>query len=341
MESSGRHGLVSFTPEQLKLCTQNFSEENLLGKTQFGKLYRGKILIGSNQIEVQEVTLKIWEEQFPWEMPAMYDLDLNGKKSKLRDEVYFLQHPSVKCHPNLVKLIGYCNEGDLFGVVYDLNPLDTLENLLVKDNFTWHQRIKVALGFARLLDFLQDCRSPYIVRNIDAAHILIDQDFNPILCDFGMLSGGIMGDMANNPCEGIWGSIGYIDFHLAAIGKWSVKCDVYSYGVLLLSLIAKRVIDKKHPYETIVDFWAQNEYKTHRLYSGGKAEFSLVHESLEKEPEYDAYDGSIITKLAMSCLEFSPLQRPTMKEIAKHLQDLYGCLSHGETVGIKTMRDEV
>ncbi|KAK9287045.1 hypothetical protein L1049_015453 [Liquidambar formosana] len=208
------------------------------------------------------------------------------------------------------------------------------------DSFNWLQRIKVALGFARLLDFFQDCRSPYIVRNIDAAHILIDRDFNPMLCDFAMLSGGIMGDIANNPCEGIWGSIGYTDYHLCAIGKWSVKCDVYSYGVLLLSLIAQRVIDKKHP-ETSVDIWAQNEYKTPILYSGGNAGFSLVHKSLEKESNYDALDGSIITKLAMRCLEFSPLQRPTMKEIIRCLQDLCDRQSHSEAVGIKPMPDEV
>uniref|UniRef100_A0A5B7BGM9 Protein kinase domain-containing protein n=1 Tax=Davidia involucrata TaxID=16924 RepID=A0A5B7BGM9_DAVIN len=331
MDSGEKCDALELTSEHLILYTNGFDKKNLLGDTQFGKLYRGIIPHDPNQAEAQAVTVKIWVD------PDIYLLDPNDKKSRLEDEVYFLQHPSVKNHPNLVKLIGYSEKGEPLGVVYDLDPRDTLHNLLVEDTFTWLERIKVALGFARLLEFLHDHDFPYMVRNIDAAHVMIDQDANPILFDFGMLSGGIIGDMANNSSQRIWGSIGYTDFHLASVGGWSITRDVYSYGVLLVSLIAKRVVDKDMPEKTSVDSWAKKEYKPKKSFFKLQAKSSLVHKSFEEDPFYDARDGPKITKLAMSCLEFFPKKRPTMKGIVQSLQALHVVRSHGEAVGIKAI----
>ncbi|KAA8536380.1 hypothetical protein F0562_028858 [Nyssa sinensis] len=249
---------LELTTDHLVLYTDGFDQKNFLGDTQFGKLYRGIIPRGSNQEEAQAVTVKIWVDHKIFERV----LNSHVKNSRLAEEAYFLQHPSVKNHPNLVKLIGYSGKGEPIGVVYDLDPRDTLHNLLVEDTFTWLQRIKVALGFARLIEFFHDHDFPYIVRNIDAAHIMIDQDANPILFDVGMLTGGIMGDKTREPYQKIWGSVGYTDYHLASVGGgWSVARDVYSYGVVLVSLIAKRVVDKARAHLTSVGKWAEEEYK--------------------------------------------------------------------------------
>ncbi|KAK9271268.1 hypothetical protein L1049_026858 [Liquidambar formosana] len=268
-------------------------------------------------------------------------------------------HPSVNDHPNLVQLIGYCQNSKPLGVVYDLNPIDTLHNLIAKGilsdfvpyTFTWLQRIKVALGFARLLDFLHD--REYMLRNIDAAHIMIDQDFNPRLFEFGSFSGGILGDkIKTDPFNR--GTVGYLDHHSLLIVEWSVPCDIYTYGVVLLSLVAKRVVNKKKPEGTWVDLWAKKKYSARvdkekrkniwlRCLGKGElmqVEFSLVHPSLQKDLAYDACDGHKITRLAMNCLENGWLKRPTMKEMVQSLQELHVARSHGDAVGVKPVLDD-
>ncbi|KAK2972466.1 hypothetical protein RJ640_003892 [Escallonia rubra] len=333
MGESGDAALLELTADLLKKYTNGFSQANFLGNTQFGKLYRGKIPQGSSEAEAQEVTVKIWED------PTICTVHPDDKRSRLADELHFLRHPSVKTQPNLVKLIGYSCKGEPLGVVYDLNPLDTLHNLITKDDFNWLQRIKVALGFADLLAFLhRDAYLPYMVRNIDAEHIMIDQDFNPILLEFGMLSGGIFGNMTTmeeKRPRRIWGALGYIDAHLASVGNWSVKCDVYSYGILLLSLIGKRVVDKARAYETAVDQWAKKEYRPKKSLFKQKARFSLVHNSLQEESTYAISDGYKITELAMSCVEYHPGRRPTMQKFFEDLRALRVVQSNAEAVGIK------
>ncbi|KAK9285927.1 hypothetical protein L1049_025128 [Liquidambar formosana] len=103
----------------LSLYTDKFGEENFIGTFQFGKVYHGKI-------ESQNVTVKIWE------IPTIYVVHEGDNECRLRDEIILLQNPNLMSHPNLVKLIGYCYEGDCLGIVYDLSSLDTLHNLLLK-----------------------------------------------------------------------------------------------------------------------------------------------------------------------------------------------------------------
>ncbi|KAK9286635.1 hypothetical protein L1049_015035 [Liquidambar formosana] len=135
-----------------------------------------------------------------------------------------------------------------------------------------------------------------------------NKDFSPIL----MLSGGILGDMAKT------GFMGDYWLHQSS-SMYCRYANLKFHLHLQLERAAKRVVDKQHRYETAVNRWAKEEYKTKRLHYGRTAEFSLVHESLEKEPVYNAFDGLKITKLAMSCVEFLPIHRPAMMEIIQCL----------------------
>ncbi|KAM7503446.1 hypothetical protein LguiB_002350 [Lonicera macranthoides] len=124
------------------------------------------------------------------------------------------QHSKMRYHPNVVKLIGYCCESEEWHcVVYDLNPLDSLYNLVLKDSFTWLQRIKVIIGFACLLDSIREKdppNLPYRVHNIDAQHIMLDQDCNPKLFDFSSISGGIFPDKRSQFVTGTAGYLGLL-----------------------------------------------------------------------------------------------------------------------------------
>ncbi|XP_059629966.1 serine/threonine-protein kinase CDG1-like [Cornus florida] len=119
---------------------------------------------------------------------------------------------SVNHHQSLVKLLGYCCEDSLLGVVYDLKPVDTVHNLIDKDGFSWLHRIKVAIDIARLLEFLHYHHKPqYLVRNISPTDIMLDQDYNPVLFDFGILVGGVLGDEQPIANKFVLGAPGYGD----------------------------------------------------------------------------------------------------------------------------------
>lgn len=297
--------VTKFTHDQLKFATNGLSDGNFIGNTLFGKLYRAKFPMSSDQLEAQ-ATVKIWE------IPEHCKRTLRNLNTKFKNEVLFLQYHN---HSNLVKMIGYCETDELLATVYDLDPLDTLHNLIDKDHLNWKQTINIALQFARLLENLHSDDLQYLVRNISAAHIMIDKDWNAVLFDLSMITGGLLGDVPNGS---IWGSPGYIDPYLISKGKllgatspWSVKCDVYSYGALLLGLIGKKTYDQQNREETKAECWAKKEFRPG---------CSLVHEKLQEDQLYDAPDGTDITALGLCCIEFNPQERPSMMQVVKFLE---------------------
>ncbi|XP_058226164.1 probable serine/threonine-protein kinase PBL4 [Rhododendron vialii] len=211
------------------------------------------------------------------------------------------------------------------------------------DDFTWIHGIKVALGFARLLEFLHD--KGLWVHNITPDHLLVDQAFSLKLFDFGVLVGGVFGEISYHKHEG--GSAGYIDLHGVEIGDQSDKRDVFSYGSVLLGLIAKKVYDEEEHLRLglkhLICFWAWVEYnkkpKSKFLLFRSKKDIkdltltywgvykerkskSLVHESLKSDPSFDAGDRVEFTELAMHCVQRSLEQQPTMKEVVSCLKSL-------------------
>ncbi|CAK7322479.1 unnamed protein product [Dovyalis caffra] len=196
--SSGQdHNLLQvFSYEELSMFTKGFDEENFIDDFQFGRVFRGRI-------EGSPVTVKVWEFQ------CWYKVEPGHNEGRLMDEIVLLQHAKLVSHPNLVKLIGYCYEGENLGVIYDLNPLDTVYNLVAK------------------------------VRNISASHIMLDQDFNPKLFDFGTFSGGILPYRGHEKYPCVHGCNGYMeDLYYEMPGL--EEDDVFAYGLVHLNLISKR-----------------------------------------------------------------------------------------------------
>ncbi|OMO88124.1 hypothetical protein COLO4_20415 [Corchorus olitorius] len=302
--------LKIYSTEDLRAFTDNFSTSNLIGKTQFGQVYRGKI--EETGKEPRSVTIKTWNDQEEW---YMYHDD---RKVLLEEERRFLTLPPMATHPNLVNLIGYCCEEEMKGVVYDLNSMDTLHNLMTKDNFGWKQRINVAIGLASVLEFLHSQKSYYTVLNVDTAHIMLDQDFNPLIFDFGLMSGGIIGKKSLAK-EKTPMTPGYCDMYGCQSGFWTRWSDVYSYGGILIELIAKRITNMKDYGRGRVKStsrWALESVKS------GKLPFELVHPSLQEDQDYNASDALLLAELGMSCIEFYPSKRPKMRQIVKRLVEL-------------------
>uniref|UniRef100_A0A7N2LKE9 Protein kinase domain-containing protein n=1 Tax=Quercus lobata TaxID=97700 RepID=A0A7N2LKE9_QUELO len=331
MEIDGKPKKLSW--RDLEVLTDSFSKENFIVNVQFGKLYRGKTP------DAQELTVKIrW---LPPDEVCTIVLCDDAIVDRLERELSVLTNPDLGNHPNLVKLIGYCceDQGSHYGVVYDVRSKDSLLNLIEKDDFTWTQRMQAALGVARVLEHLHERN--YLVCNVHPAHVILDQDSNPVLLDFSLRPDRTIAKRyPNYPCTVYYGYDGYIDPLFVHNGFWVKRADVFSFGIVLLELITKFVFDQSK-CDAAREFpagWAQRQYRQKLNSSSQPVGCLLVHKSFDSAPDFDVCDGVAITKLAVHCVDLDERKRPTMTQIVNYLQgiiDEWDTQSTEETAGKK------
>ncbi|XP_022945250.1 serine/threonine-protein kinase BIK1-like isoform X2 [Cucurbita moschata] len=301
---SANGNVLIFTSEDLKTLTSNFHSNSLIGITQSGRFYRGQLRSAwSTGTEARNLTVKIWDQK-----PEFDNATTN--EFLVREEVKLSTHPSLNGHPSLAKLIGYCCEDEVKGVVYDLDPLGSLQNLVARDDLNWLQRVEVILELARLLDFIHSQEKQSLPIKFRASNILLDWECKPKLCG----TGADLNNFAQNPSS---------YFHLSTRGgsQGKMSTDIYSLGEILLGLIAKRAyepekLERENHHlvvNSLVSNWAKNEYRPNG---------SLVHETLQKDWGYTAEEGVELTELAIHSIEFFPRNRPSIKQILQHLEGL-------------------
>ncbi|CAL9124636.1 unnamed protein product [Musa textilis] len=224
-----------FTFRDLATATHNFKEANLIGEGGFGRVFKGRLDSGQASRSCSCSIL------FVLAVKQLKQDGLQGSKEFLV-EVLML---TVLRHPNLVSLIGYCAEGDERLLVYEFMPKGSLEDHLFdlsprKPPLEWNTRIRIALGAAKGLTYLHDDASPPVIyRDMKAANILLDNNFNPKLSDFGLAKLGPVGDKTHVSTR-VMGTYGYCAPDYVMSGKLTLKSDIYSFGVLLLELITGR-----------------------------------------------------------------------------------------------------
>ncbi|KAL8030397.1 hypothetical protein ABFS82_14G280700 [Erythranthe guttata] len=252
-ESTSQKGNVarSFTFKELAIATQNFREANLIGEGGFGSVYRGKL--DSNLIV------------------AIKQLNLEGLQGSQEFVVEVLML-SLLHHPNLVNLIGYCIDGDQRLLVYEFMPMGSLENHLFdlepdQKPLDWSTRLKIAVGAARGLEYLHQATPPVIYRDLKSSNILLDNDYNVKLSDFGLAKLGPVGDNTHVSTR-VMGTYGYCAPEYAMSGKLTLKSDIYSFGVVLLELITgRKAIDfSKKPGEQNLVVWSRPFLKDGRKF---------------------------------------------------------------------------
>ncbi|KAJ4842534.1 hypothetical protein Tsubulata_020816 [Turnera subulata] len=323
----GDMAVESFWDTRLRRFTDGYDPKNLIGNFQFGKVYRGVYRFAQPTPDRRNITVKVWEDE-----NQSYKVLPGDNEIRFLEELELLEFFKLReegkgypYHRNLAKLLEYYTHsarGQLI-MVYDLDPWDTVQNLLDKDDFIWPMRFKVACGVASVLKFLhaQNPDVPYLVRNLAAAHIMLDQAQEPVLFDFSMISGGILYDKRNILNEPVNGCHGYVDPTGAHAGVWSEKCDVFSYGVLLLQLVSKGAYLEEYVFGDEKDDhdWAWRGYRA--LKSGSsKGIFSLVPNSLKSDPLFNSIK---VAKLALKCVQNDPRKRPSMEQVYRHLMKLH------------------
>jgi serine/threonine protein kinase len=201
----------------LMAATNNFSSENVLITTRTGATYRADLPDGSTLAVKRLSSCKIGEKQFRMEM---------NRLGQVR-------------HPNLAPLLGYCVVEEEKLLVYKHMSNGTLFSLLHKNSgsLDWLMRFRIGLGAARGLAWLHHgCHPPIIQQNICSNVILVDEEFDARIMDFGLAR--LMTSDANGSfVNGDLGELGYIAPEYSSTMVASLKGDVYGFGVLLLELV--------------------------------------------------------------------------------------------------------
>ncbi|XP_052879184.1 proline-rich receptor-like protein kinase PERK9 isoform X2 [Gossypium arboreum] len=227
-----------FTYEELTIATNGFSDQNLLGEGGFGAVYKGCLPDGR---EVAVKQLKIGGGQGEREFKA---------------EVAIISRIH---HRHLVSLVGYCISENRRLLIYDYVPNNTLyfhlhgEGMPVLD---WATRLKIAAGAARGIAYLhEDCHPRIIHRDIKSSNILLDNNFEAQVSDFGLAKLAL--DANTHVTTRVMGTFGYMAPEYASSGKLTEKSDVFSFGVVLLELITgRKPVDASQPLgdESLVEW---------------------------------------------------------------------------------------
>ncbi|KAL9171855.1 hypothetical protein ABFS82_03G007400 [Erythranthe guttata] len=301
-ESNSQKGNAarSFTFKDLAMATQNFRESNLVGEGGFGSVYRGRLESGL--------------------VVAVKQLNLEGHQGNQEFIVEVLML-SLLHHPNLVNLIGYCTDGDQRLLVYEFMPMGSLENHLFdlqagNKPLSWSTRLKIAVGAARGLEYLH-CRAnpPVIYRDLKSSNILLDNDFNVKLSDFGLAKLGPVGDNTHVSTR-VMGTYGYCAPEYAMSGKLTLKSDIYSFGVVMLELITgRKAIDcTQIPGEQNLVVWSRPFLKDRRKF------VQMVDPLLEGRFSIRSLHHAIA--ITSMCLQEQASFRPLISDIVMALEYL-------------------
>ncbi|KAL3819438.1 hypothetical protein ACJIZ3_005343 [Penstemon smallii] len=312
--------LKAFPYNELRKATSNFSEDSLLGEGGFGCVFKGWL---------DEETLTTATKPGLGVAVAIKMLIPYGCQghNEWLSEVNYLGRLH---HPNLVKLIGYCLDGDDRILVYEFMSGGSLENHLFKKNvpsLSWTTRIKVAVGAARGLCFLHEAKSSVIYRDFKTSNILLDSEFNAKLSDFGLAKTGPT-DLQSHVTTRVMGTEGYCDPHYLSTGKLTIKCDVYSFGVVLLELLTgRRAIDEtKCEEEKNLAEWVRLHVQ-----DNGKI-FRIMDTKLEGQ--YFKKAAYIAANIALRCVHPEPKYRPPMTYILEILENLPSQKNHNMDTSI-------
>ncbi|CAI0431183.1 unnamed protein product [Linum tenue] len=287
--------LPLFNVNCVAIATNNFSIENKLGQGGFGPVYKGK-LPGGEEIAVKRLSRISGQgvEEFKNEISLIAKLQ----------------------HRNLVRLLGYCVQGDEKMLIYEYMPNKSLDFFLFdprkQATLDWAKRFTIIEGIARGLLYLhRDSRLRIIHRDLKASNILLDEEMNPKISDFGMarIFGGNQNEANTNR---VVGTYGYMAPEYAMEGLFSVKSDVYSFGVLVLEIVTGRrnTSFRSSDHVNLIGYaW--------ELWSEGRA-LDLVDPSVRGSSPQEELLRCI--QLGMLCVQDNPVQRPTMAAVMLTLE---------------------
>ncbi|XP_052137429.1 receptor-like cytosolic serine/threonine-protein kinase RBK2, partial [Oryza glaberrima] len=299
-----RPPIRTFSLSELKKATRNFSKENVVGRGGHAKVYRGCLPGG--------------------ELVAVKRLSAPERGGRVESFLAELGHIVSLSHPNVARLVGVGVDGGEH-LVFPFSRLGCLSGRLHgaaagEEAMPWAARFRVAVGAARGLEYLHErCARRIVHRDVKPANILLKDDYEPMICDFG-LAKWLPASMTHHQVTTFEGTFGYLPPEYTSHGIFNEKTDVFAYGVVLLELLTgRRAIDAK---KLSLLTWARPF-----LYGGGgdgdddddDAVRMMVDPALGGQ--YDAGQLAAVAYAAKICIQNSPELRPKMSEVTQILQE--------------------
>ncbi|KAJ9686935.1 hypothetical protein PVL29_015684 [Vitis rotundifolia] len=291
--------LKRFSLHELQVATDNFSNKNILGSGRFGKVYKGSLADGSL------VAVKRLKKE-----------RIHGGELQFQTEVEMI---SMAVHRNLLRLCGFCMTPTERLLVYPFMVNGSVASCLREradgqSPLNWPIRKQIALGSARGLAYLHDHCDPKIIhRDVKAASILLDKEFEAVVGDFGLAK--LMDYKDTHVTTAVCGTIGHIAPEYLSTGRSSEKTDVFGYGVMLLELITgQRAFDPArlaNDDDVMLLDWVKE------LLNNKKLE-TLVDSKLQGY--YIVEEVEELIQVALLCTLSTASDRPKMSDVVKMLE---------------------
>ncbi|XP_078181047.1 putative LRR receptor-like serine/threonine-protein kinase At1g67720 [Carex rostrata] len=283
-----------FELSEIEDATDDF--EKIIGKGGFGSVYYGKLNDGT------EIAVKV------------HNTESNQGIREFINEVTLLSRIH---HKNLVKFLGYSQQDDSNILVYEFMHEGTLSEHLrgppEKKISSWVRRMEIAEDAAKGIEYLHTGCSPEIIhRDLKSSNILLDKNMRAKVSDLGLSK--LMAD-GTYVSSMIKGTFGYMDPEYYATQQFTVKTDIFSFGIILLELISGcgpiSREDFGDDFQYIAE-WAKDNVENGNIHA-------IIDKSLE--PTYDIQSIWKITEVALMCVKQRGMERPSISEVLKEIQE--------------------
>ncbi|KAL9237847.1 hypothetical protein vseg_012347 [Gypsophila vaccaria] len=296
-------GNVSISIQVLRQVTNNFSEDNILGRGGFGVVYKGELHDGT-KIAVKRMESGVMGTKGMNEFQAEI-----GVLTKVR-------------HRHLVALLGFCVNGNERLLVYEYMPKGHLGQHLFEwqehhsPPLSWKQRMTIALDVARGVEYLHSlAQTSFIHRDLKPSNILLGDDMRAKVADFGLVKNAPDGKYSVE--TRLAGTFGYLAPEYAVTGRVTTKIDVFAFGVILMELITgRKALDETMPDESshLVTWFRRLLINKDNI---RKSIDSIL------DPDDETYEIICkVAELAGHCTAREPHQRPDMGHVVNVLGPL-------------------
>ncbi|KAJ9541300.1 hypothetical protein OSB04_027806 [Centaurea solstitialis] len=288
-----------YSYNDLKVATNNFSDECKIGGGVFGEVYKGTLKDG-NAVAIKKTFMAS-----------------SRRKTHFHDEIKIISNVH---HRHLVSLLGYCTKGPHLFLVHEYMENGSLDHFCGdgKKTLNWKQRFDIIFGIAKGLAYLHEQYHFTIIhRDIKTSNILISNEFQPKIADFGLIR--LLPEDKTHLNTEFAGSLngGYVAPEYAIHGQLSEKVDTYSFGIVVLEILSGKrykdaIDDKSVITQSLLDHaWNLYENGTH---------LNLMDDELDPS-EYAAEDATKVIEIALTCTQSRVSARPAMSEVVTLLSD--------------------
>lgn len=288
-------GVKNYRYKDLQAATHNFREDYRIGRGGYGEVFKA-IVDNENVVAVKK----------------LYD-GFGKEKLEIINEVKLISNVR---HRNLMQLLGWSSDGPELLLVLEYMPQGSLDKFLwgeERGTLNWKQRFDIMIGIARgLVHLHEEFHVKIIHRDIKSNNILLDDDFQPKIADFGLAR--FQPEDQTHVSTRFAGTLGYTAPEYATLGQLSEKVDTYSFGIVALEIISGR-----RGTSVNLEGHGNNYLLEHawELYEKGM-HVELVDKTLDPN-QYEEEDVMKMIEIALTCTQSPATLRPIMSEVVSML----------------------